>query len=63
MSLPADAPRWAAGIDNPYLHGIHAPTLNETTAHGLEGEGTLPEDLYGGYVRNGPNQVLPPKNA
>jgi carotenoid cleavage dioxygenase len=59
---PPDSPAWTAQVDNPYLHGIHAPTLHETTAFDLPVEGELPADLAGAYVRNGPNQVLPPTN-
>jgi len=59
---PEDRPRWVDDVPNPYLHGIHAPTVHETTAYALEVEGELPGDLYGAYVRNGPNQVHPPTN-
>jgi carotenoid cleavage dioxygenase len=59
---PADRPLWVDGVDNPYLHGVHAPTLHETTAFDLAVEGELPADLHGAYVRNGPNQMFPPKN-
>jgi carotenoid cleavage dioxygenase len=59
---PADRPTWTDAFDNPYLHGVHAPTIHETTAFDLEVEGELPGDLYGAYVRNGPNQVHPPTN-
>ena len=62
MTLPADAPRWALEIDNPYLHGVHAPTVQESTADDLPVAGELPADLCGGFLRNGPNSVLPPKN-
>jgi carotenoid cleavage dioxygenase-like enzyme len=61
-SDPADRPVWVDRIDNPYLHGVHAPTVHETTAFELEVEGELPADLDGAYVRNGPNQVFPPRN-
>ena len=58
-----DAPAWIADVDNPYLHGIHAPTAFEQTAHDLPVvEGELPEDLYGTYVRNGPNALMTPSN-
>jgi len=57
---PDDVPRWASGVDNPYLHGIYAPTRYETTAVDLEVEGELPGDLYGAFVRNGPNSVFEP---
>jgi len=59
---PADRPAWVDRVDNPYLHGIHAPTVHETTAVELEVEGELPTDLFGAYVRNGPNQVYEPRN-
>ena len=59
---PADRPAWVDTVDTPYLHGVHAPTVHETTAFDLEVEGELPADLYGAYVRNGPNQVHPPTN-
>jgi carotenoid cleavage dioxygenase len=49
-------------VDNPYLHGIHAPTIHETAAFDLEVEGELPADLCGAYVRNGPNPVFQPIN-
>jgi len=65
MSLPPDAndaPAWIADVDNPYLHGIHAPTAFEKTEHDLPVEGELPEDLHGTYVRNGPNALLAPSN-
>jgi carotenoid cleavage dioxygenase len=60
---PADRPSWVDTIDNPYLHGIYAPVTAETTAHDLEVEGELPRDLYGAYVRNGPNPVFAPPNV
>ena len=59
---PPDRPSWVDRVDNPYLHGIHAPTVHETTAVELPVEGDLPEDLCGAYVRNGPNPVFQPTN-
>jgi carotenoid cleavage dioxygenase len=60
---PPDRPAWTDRVENPYLHGVHAPTVHETTACELEVVGELPADLHGAYVRNGPNQVLEPRNA
>jgi carotenoid cleavage dioxygenase len=61
-SDPSDCPRWVAAVDNPYLHGIHAPTVHETTAFDLPVEGELPPGLFGAYLRNGPNAVFQPTN-
>ena len=57
-----DAPKWIYQLDNPYLHGIYAPTTHELTADNLLVEGELPADLIGAYFRNGPNPLLPPMN-
>lgn len=58
-----DAPKWINEIDNPYLHGVYAPTLNiGTVADDLEVEGELPENLYGAYLRNGANPMFKPSN-
>ncbi len=59
-ALPPDAPEWIRDIDNPYLHGVYAPTTREVSASGLEVTGRLPHDLHGLYVRNGPNPVHAP---
>lgn len=40
---------------NPYLMGPYAPVDNEVDASDLEVIGTIPSDLQGMYVRNGPN--------
>ena len=61
-SQAPDAPAWTADIDNPYLHGIYAPTTLETQVDQLEViSGAIPDDLYGAYVRNGPNPVFKPR--
>ena len=57
-----DTPQWIYDLDNPYLHGVHAPTLNEMSVDNLVVVGELPADLVGGYFRNGPNPVHQPKN-
>ena len=57
-----DAPGWIYHLDNPYLHGIYAPTVDEMERHDLPVTGELPADLEGGYFRNGPNPVYQPKN-
>jgi carotenoid cleavage dioxygenase len=49
-------------LDNPYLHGIYAPTLNQVHAENLPVVGELPADLAGAYFRNGPNPLHPPLN-
>ena len=58
----SDAPQWIYDLDNPYLHGVYAPTLDELSVAGLPVQGELPPDLVGGYFRNGPNPVYQPKN-
>jgi carotenoid cleavage dioxygenase len=58
-----DAPGWIYELDNPYLHGVYAPTLNTgTVAEDLEVEGEIPADMYGAYLRNGPNPQFKPGN-
>jgi carotenoid cleavage dioxygenase len=61
---PVDRPRWVDGIDNPYLHGPYTPVVSEITAVDLKvTAGEIPADLYGAYLRNGPNPILPPRGA
>lgn len=48
---------------NPYLQDNFAPVLEEMTVDNLKVIGTLPRELNGLYVRNGPNPQLPPKGA
>lgn len=61
-STATDAPSWTAEIDNPYLHGVYSPTTVETQSDSLEVvEGEIPADLFGAYVRNGPNPVFKPR--
>jgi carotenoid cleavage dioxygenase len=45
---------------SPFLSGNFAPVLQELTVDDLEIEGTLPAQLAGTYLRNGPNPVYPP---
>lgn len=40
---------------NPYLHGLFGPVERETTVVDCPVQGEIPRDLYGCYVRNGPN--------
>jgi len=57
-----DAPAWIYNHDNPYLHGVYAPTTRALDRDGLEVVGELPSDLRGTYYRNGANPVFEPKN-
>ncbi len=59
---PDGAPSWVDTIDNPYLHGVFAPVVDEVVATDLPVEGTLPRELFGAYLRNGPNSVHAPPN-
>jgi carotenoid cleavage dioxygenase len=47
------------GIQNKWLEGPYAPLPGEVTATALEVEGTLPTELEGRYLRNGPNPITP----
>ncbi len=44
---------------NPYLVGAFAPVTEEVTATDLQVTGTLPPELDGRYLRNGPNPLGP----
>jgi carotenoid cleavage dioxygenase len=46
-----------ATATNPYLQGNYAPLREEVTATGLPVSGSIPEELCGRYLRNGPNPV------
>ncbi|HXW38387.1 MAG TPA: carotenoid oxygenase family protein [Acidimicrobiales bacterium] len=48
---------------NPYLDGNYAPVLTELTVEDLPTSGTLPAELCGRYLRNGPNPITPPEPA
>ncbi len=45
---------------NPFLDGNFAPVRDEITADNLKVLGTLPPDLSGMFLRNGPNPQFPP---
>jgi len=45
---------------NPYLQGLYEPVAKETTALELPVIGEIPKDLYGAFVRNGPNPAQAP---
>lgn len=45
---------------HPYLSGRFAPVRAETDAGSLHVEGSLPTDLHGVFMRNGPNPEFPP---
>ena len=62
VSQLADTPDWIYTLDNPYLHGVYAPTLNEMHVDNLPVNGELPADLVGAYFRNGPNPRFQPRN-
>jgi carotenoid cleavage dioxygenase len=47
-------------MDNPYLTGNFGPVTEEVTLTDLEVTGTIPDELTGRYLRNGPNPVTPP---
>lgn len=60
-SPPPGAPEWIWDVDHPYLHGLFAPVDSEFTSDKLLVEsGTIPADLDGMYVINGPNQRFKP---
>jgi carotenoid cleavage dioxygenase-like enzyme len=44
---------------NPFLEGIHRPVAQELTIESLEIQGSIPTELDGLYVRNGPNPLGP----
>ena len=48
---------------NPFLSGNLAPVDVETTAFDLRVTGTLPGELDGRYLRNGPNPLGPVNEA
>ena len=43
-----------------FLGGNFAPVVHEMHVQGLEVVGTLPRELDGVYIRNGPNPKFPP---
>ncbi len=46
-------------IENKWLTGAYAPIAGDVTATELEVVGTLPAELNGRYLRNGPNPITP----
>ena len=48
----------SVGAENPYLQGNFGPVAAETTATELQVTGTIPVDLNGRFLRNGPNPGL-----
>ena len=46
--------------NNPFLAGNFAPVLDSLDIKNLEVVGKIPDDLYGVYMRNGPNPAFPP---
>jgi len=54
---PTDLGQGGTITRNPYLEGNFGPVHDEVTAFDLEVTGTLPAQLDGRYLRNGPNPI------
>jgi carotenoid cleavage dioxygenase len=48
-----------SAVSNKWLEGPYAPLPGDVTATELEVQGTLPAELRGRYLRNGPNPITP----
>jgi carotenoid cleavage dioxygenase-like enzyme len=59
-AAPQDRLRIVDPAANSYLSGRYAPVDQETDADDLQVEGTLPADIDGVFIRNGPNPQFPP---
>ncbi len=55
--------RLTAPDAHPYLTGVHRPMTEELTLEDLRVTGTIPPELTGRYLRNGPNPATPPDPA
>ncbi len=51
---------WQQADTNLFLQGNFVPQMNELDVHGLQVEGTLPRQLNGTFLRNGPNPQFEP---
>ncbi|MGH8072304.1 MAG: carotenoid oxygenase family protein [Candidatus Entotheonellia bacterium] len=63
LALSTGCAAWRPRTDwlaNPFLQGNFAPVHEEITADHLTVIGTLPQEMDGMYVRNGPNPQFPP---
>lgn len=58
-----NAARAKADGPHPFLTGLHVPMSGEVTITDLAVSGTIPPELDGSYLRNGPNPVTPPNPA
>lgn len=58
-----NAGRAKADGPHPFLSGLHVPMSGEETITDLAVSGTIPAELNGSYLRNGPNPVTPPNPA
>ncbi|MGB3724038.1 MAG: carotenoid oxygenase family protein [Pacificimonas sp.] len=54
-------PKLEAG--NPFLTGVHEPLTSEESFADLKVSGTIPPELDGKYLRNGPNPIGPDPNS
>ncbi|MFO0926673.1 MAG: carotenoid oxygenase family protein [Gemmataceae bacterium] len=62
-ALVPSAMRACEKTSSPFLQGNYAPVRAEVTADRLEVVGTLPAELDGLFVRNGPNPQFSPRGA
>ena len=53
---PIAVARPVDSVENPYLLGVYAPVEDELSTDELQVIGTIPTDLNGVYLRNGPNR-------
>jgi carotenoid cleavage dioxygenase-like enzyme len=62
FKVEREIPIRIAPTENLFLRGVFAPTSREITADNLQVEGEIPRDLFGIYLRNGPNPVFQPRD-
>lgn len=61
LRIDTELPLHIVPEGNPFLLGPYAPVDKEVTADDLPVIGEIPKDLYGVYLRNGPNPVFQPR--
>jgi carotenoid cleavage dioxygenase len=62
FKVEREIPNRIAPSENLFLRGVFAPTSREITADNLQVEGEIPRDLFGIYLRNGPNPIFQPRD-